>query len=589
MIIEMRRVTVSFIISMLFYVHVYAQEDMEVQAISAILGVSDIEETDQYEVERLSVLLDRPLKLNSASATRLVSSGLFTNYQAASVLDYRKRHGDILSFAELSLLDGFSEEYVRIIKPFIDVSDGELYDLSYSGFNHELRIRTGIRPGESGQWNYAVKYEFESSHSVAAGLSVSRPSSISGILPDLFSAGVEYEPRKIPVRFIAGDYNARFGQGLAFWNGMPMSGLSSPSTFMRRPSGFSRSSSFTGNYAMTGAAASLFVRRLVFNASIAFPGIKTFHASPEKISILPIMNLIWNFRNGQLGATHYADFRNDIHDMKTSIDMAWCISGVDVFAELVYDWVSRVPAGLAGFDFPVGESFRGAVMLRAYPPAFNSERSGAQRSTTKCSDEYSFSLAGEYVSPDRSHSITLSSDIARFPEPKTKTSDEDFQLKVSAGWQWSEDDFFIRIRLNERVRSWGAFNRTDFRADVSLPLQRLVLNIRANLLYCKSMAGLIYGEVGHDGKSVASYFRAGIFCVDNWDDRIYVYERDAPGGFNVPAMYGRGLWSAATISWKPSRWLKLYARSSFTTYPFMDVEKKKPGRAELKLQCVFSF
>ena len=62
LILEMRRVTVSFIISMLFYVHVCAQEDIEVQAISAILGVSDIEETDQYEVERLSVLLDRPLK-----------------------------------------------------------------------------------------------------------------------------------------------------------------------------------------------------------------------------------------------------------------------------------------------------------------------------------------------------------------------------------------------------------------------------------------------------------------------------------------------------------------------------------------------
>ena len=181
----------------------------------------------------------------------------------------------------IDLQDGFTEEYVRIIKPFIDLSDGELYDLSYSGFNHELRIRTGIRPGESGQWNYAVKYEFESSHSVAAGLSVSRPSSVSGVLPDSFSAGLEYEPRKIPVRFIAGDYNARFGQGLAFWNGMSMSGLSSPSTFMHRSSGFSRTSSFTGNYAMTGAAASLFVRRLVLNASIAFPGIKTFHASPN--------------------------------------------------------------------------------------------------------------------------------------------------------------------------------------------------------------------------------------------------------------------------------------------------------------------
>ena len=568
---------------------VWAQENLSSEAIMALLGITDIEEADQYEVERLSDLLEKPLKLNLASASRLSSCGLFTAYQTASIIDYRLRHGDILSYAELSLLDGFSEDHVRLVKPFVSLASGELPSVRSVGMQHELRVRSGIRPGESGQWNYALKYSLESSAGISGGVGMSGPSSAAGVHPESFSGGVEYDFRKFPLRLIAGDFNARFGQGLALWNGMSMSGLSSPSTFMRRSSGFSRSSSFTGNYSMTGVAGSAMLNRLIFNASVAFPGIRSARASPEEVTILPMMNLIWNFRNGQVGATHYMEFRDDMADMKTSVDMAWCLNGTDAFAELAYDWVAKVPAGLAGVSFPIGESFRSAAMLRIYPSAYNAERSGAQRSTTKCSNEYSVTLAGEYLSPDRVHSATLSADMAYFPEPKSKTSADDYQVKVLAVWQWTGENMSLKMRLSERVRSWGYAARTDFRTDVSLPLDEFVLNMRANLLHCKSLAALVYCEGGYVGESLSAYLRAGLFRVDNWDDRIYVYERDAPGGFNVPAMYGRGVWTAATASWKLSRWLKLYARAAFTAYPFMSAEKKKPGRAELKLQGVFSF
>ena len=82
------------------------------------------------------------------------------------------------------------------------------------------------------------------------------------------------------------------------------------------------------------------------------------------------------------------------------------------------------------------------------------------------------------------------------------------------------------------------------------------------------------------------YLKQGFFVVDKWDDRIYSYERDAPGNYNVPAFYGRGVWTSATASWKFARWGKLYVRAAFTSYPFM--KEEKPGKAELKLQCVIS-
>ena len=85
------------------------------------------------------------------------------------------------------------------------------------------------------------------------------------------------------------------------------------------------------------------------------------------------------------------------------------------------------------------------------------------------------------------------------------------------------------------------------------------------------------------------HVRQGIFLIDDWDDRIYVYERDAPGSFNSPAMYGRGLWTSAAAALKISRRIRLYMRAAFTAYPLMEEEKKKPGKAELKLQIQFRF
>ena len=85
------------------------------------------------------------------------------------------------------------------------------------------------------------------------------------------------------------------------------------------------------------------------------------------------------------------------------------------------------------------------------------------------------------------------------------------------------------------------------------------------------------------------WLRHGLFRIDDWDDRIYAYERSAPGSFKVPAYYGRGMWTALTLSSKLSRWCKLYLRASATAYPFMQMEKRKPGKAELELYSVFSF
>jgi len=66
------------------------------------------------------------------------------------------------------------------------------------------------------------------------------------------------------------------------------------------------------------------------------------------------------------------------------------------------------------------------------------------------------------------------------------------------------------------------------------------------------------------------YIRGTIFNASNWADRIYCYERDLPGSFSVPVMYGRGGSLSSLIGLKSSGIRRfrfsLYLKCSFIYY-----------------------
>ena len=95
-------------------------------SVLVLTGASSEEELDEQEVERFQRYLSHPLELNLSGRSRLVSSGLLSRYQIASLEDYRSRYGDVLSFAELAAVEGFGEEYVRALRPFVSLSSGSL-------------------------------------------------------------------------------------------------------------------------------------------------------------------------------------------------------------------------------------------------------------------------------------------------------------------------------------------------------------------------------------------------------------------------------------------------------------------------------
>ena len=577
-----------------------AQQTSE-EAILAFTGAADFSELDQEEFERLSDYLVRPLRINYASQHALLESGLLDSFQAASLADYRSRHGDILSFAELAAVDGFGEHFVTLLRPFVRL-DGLLPEENRRKTSTEIKTRTALKPTYQGalRWsaglNVNLKHRIVQTHLAFSKALTERAPSLSSI-----SGGMAFTLPRSSLRFFIGDFNARFGQGLVLWTGMGMGGISSTASLRKNTTGLSASSSFTGMYSLSGVASDCVLGPFKLSLGLALPGIRTLRASPEDFALMPVADLSLNLHCGQLSLTSYYHWNKDA---KTSFSQRWCTGGVDIFSEIAFDWLNKSPAALAGVAGNPAGWLRLAGMVRYYSSDFSPDRSAAVRSLTKCTNEHSVSLAADFSfgksltlrgsegfgSSQKRHTGSCSVDFGYFPVSKSAEDKMSRQLKMQLLWHaLINDAFSLRIRMSERLRTWGLPSRTQIRLDGMFQSLPWVAIMRMETVLCRSYGLLGYLEGGYRNSLLSVYARMGLFMVDNWDDRIYVYERDAPGQFNAPAMYGRGVWAAMTMAWKFARWAAVYIRAGTTAYPFMTGEKKKPGTAELKLQLNMRF
>ena len=562
-----------------------AQREIDVEHIVSLSGVSSEEELDGEDVERLTGLLRHPLKINVASRSSLLESGLFSPYQAASLLDYRSRNGDILSCAELASVDGFGTQYAALVCPFISFYSRNLPGAAAEDtlrVSSELSIRGGARLSDGlPEWNYGLKYELAVGDRWRLSLGATRGRTDKTAFPSLYSASLLYEFRRLDGNVVVGDFNARSGQGLAIWNGMFTTGLSEPSAFMKKASGISQVASFTGSAAYTGVAAEFGFSQLIVSAALAFPGIKQARSRPDRMGMLPLVSVRWLSRAGSVGVNAQAlmqplvkDVRPRASYVRTSADAALCFNGVNVFGEAAYDWIEKRPDVLAGVDFTAGESVRVAA-LASY---------SRMKSHRVASSAVFRSGSG------RNHSYKISADAIRYPVAKSKNAQLSLQVKAVAEWEWkSQQGLRIRAKVADRFRTWGDRHRLEFRADADIPAGAFVMTPRFHFLRCKAPSYLGFFDLSYGMDVFKIRIRAGVFFVDHWEDRIYAYEYDAPYSFNVPAYYGRGVWTSAFVSWKIARWVRLYSRVSYIAYPFMEQNEKKPGRAELKLQMMFRF
>lgn len=545
-------------------------------SISIISGISSPEDLDEYELERFRSLEEHPVDLNNASRTRLLSCGLFTAYQVASLLDYISRYGDILSFPELAAVDGIGKERAEALKVFVTLKTnappGQTAGSRVEGeavAKSALRVRNES-PGVAGErdlrWNYAARFGMEIGRGLEFSVSASQDYDGPRLPPDAYSFFVAYYGRRSLGKVVVGDFNLRFGQGLALWSGMSMDKLTTPAAFTRNPTGIVPSSSFSGTYCQRGLGAEFSMGHFQLSAATAFPGLQKVMSNPGKVTtppgIMPVLSLTHIGRIHRVSVTSYVSMIPgspglSLGQGSLSSDFIVCVRGTDIFGEAVWDFVGRRPLALAGVRSRFGENLTSALQFRYLGRDCHEAMTALQwKSLTVSAD-------ARYIPKDRHFQFSAVSSLS---------SPIGGALKLDA-------------RLTYRLRNWDERHQADLRCDLKWESGPWLSALRVNAHYCTAFSGLTYLEGGWKPRAKTSlYVRVGAFHIDGWANRIYVYERDAPGNFNVPALYGRGMWGTCYASLQCGRMTKLCLRVSGMT-------KNNPRlvSGDIRMQCAVNF
>ncbi len=508
------------------------------------------EDMDEETAERLNHLANHPVGINYSSRSRLTECGLFSPFQIASLLEYRERSGDILSFGELSRLDGWNAEFVEALRGYIDLDGAGAVGESSSrkSFHGDATGRYG-----SGSYLTKVSMEWNDRWTVFVSSKKSLPVNLSA----------SYYGRGPLSKVVVGNYNARFAQGLAMWSGFRMSGLPTVESLSRKESGISPSQSTSA--ACNGIAAEFVWGRWTLSAGTNLQQEKEL----LRLSALANLNCLW--KKGQCGITAVAG----AGAQTVSANWRVRLGKADFYGEAAWEFAHRAPAVMTGIRMDPGWKIAWGLTARYYAPGFEGTWSGAPGSFSKNSDEAGLAAVLRY------RWINLSLDSAYRPEKRLWQTKAIVNLspEIQAG------KFTLSPILKYSLR-WKTSLKHELRGELRAGIGPWAAILRGDLTHCLDFAALAMAEAGYKKENCSCFLHAEYFDVKNWDDRIYVYQRDVPGSFNVPARNGKGLSFSLSGGYvlrgrKPGVVHKLNARAAAVMY---HKDTQKPPTFEWKVQ-----
>ena len=533
-------------------------EDALVRAAMYIHGVGTEEELELWMIEQLEGL--RPVSVNSPGRK---SKLILSEYQLAALEDYRSRCGDILSYEELVLVDGFGKEAVTALKPFLSLWSTRAPGSTDTAKTHISSIARTTEKKFGGKLKMSGnQFQVASAARTADGFAFREGT---------WTAHAELSLRKMTLTI--GDFNARYGQGLVHWSGFSMSSLSTPEAFIRRSTGISPVWSFT-EPPRRGAAIEYGSGRFSSSFFADIHGTAGAHAA-----------YLWRY--GGVGVSLLSGSDSPVSAL--SVDGRLNYKGLDIACEAAQGNGSFAFKGatsaLAG---PVRLVFQG----RAVPSRFSKKKYGeyglAAGMTWKSGEWQQISGKKGFGSSIPKHSAYLTVDASLLPIPITDTDRR--QLRIYSQWKWQIDSLVsLEIRYTGRYRSYDP-GRTDLRADLRFASGIWLANARLEGVFCQSPGFMGYLEGGVKDRCFSAYLRAGAFSTGGWTSRIYCYERDAPGVFNVSAYHGRGISASLYCGWKRKfhsgtknhLTVKLFIRGGLTSR--RDYSPAKTLRLQLNLE-----
>ena len=592
--------------------------------------IGEIEEMAQQGVESFdeivdyySDLMNNPLKINLLSLVELENSPIFNRFQAYSIVEYREKFGEIVSLSELKLLMGFSKEFVEDIAPFIsfEMSGNVGEKVVAKGVEGDISFRSKYRMGAGTPYlygscllNYNEKYGFE----IVAENDMDEPLTRS-YLPDYLSANFSYRSSGWVKQLIVGDYKASFSQGLVLNKSFSLNSLSSSNLYKRKNAITPYHSTNEYNF-LRGLAATFGSERIDFSLMLsansldatlkngAYTSIVTtgLHNTELLLSRRRNMREYFAAANATYNADRYtlsitsALYKYDKECGKSvkeynkyqiynglwgNISLGGLFSFDDfrLYGEFAVDR-GGAPAFIGGIVWNPLYEFEGAIQVRGYSKRYIATHSSPYSTLSSTSNQQGVNFFAKWLT-NRNNSLSLSGDLVYYPHSRYRVDGPSSNYKFTLENIYTKDEFKISAKLSYNYSTSDVLSK--YRGSVSskyLIFNKLYGETRA------SAVALSTSESGY-GASQALIFKtdkcelhtsATYFFTTDWESRVYLYQRDTPGSFSIPACYGEGFGVNLFCKYKINSAISLWMRFNYLNNFASDRDDKYEAKLELR-------
>lgn len=508
----------TFLISILlvlFSLSLFAQTDRDDVLEAAIRQIEDLDisSTAKEEwIEQLSAFLISPLNLNSAEEFQLRLLGL-DDFQIFSLQHYIKETGELFSLHELNLINGFDDETLIRIKPFVCIRKSEWkaslrLDSIAKHNSQELRLQykqtieraKGYARDDgkgylgnpfAAQFRYNFNYFDRLQFSVVADKDAGEPffNSLQPYGFDHYSIQLTLKHICFIKQLTLGDYRLAFGEGLAVSQGFSLSYLNTDAVIRKRNYGITphrSSAEYDYNHGIATqidiGKTSLFLFASIdksdYSGNLLTTGLhRTEHELATKDSTLTRMlgtHLAYDRKGLQLGATAiYYDFKDSLHHQNRqyqkyyfegkrnsvlSLNASYLFKRLNLFGEAA---LSRNKAYAALFGVQINLAYKTTLSCsyRNYDKKFQNHYATALSAQSRIANEQAVNFALAHRINDK-YSYYIGCDFFHFPFATYISTPPTKGCKLKTEFLFTPDER-TKVRLISRITTREQDNKSE--------------------------------------------------------------------------------------------------------------------------------
>ncbi|MBN2522811.1 MAG: helix-hairpin-helix domain-containing protein [Bacteroidales bacterium] len=471
---------------------------------------------------------------------------------------------------------------------------------------------------------------------------------------DFYSAFVSYSNEIGPLKNITiGDYLIQWGQGVLLWNGYSFGKSGYSSGIVRRASETKGNVSVDENNFLRGMSMTLGTGRFTWNGFYSQKRIDAnlsdsmagdnsitgfvetgYHRTPselrkEKTARLTTVGSSFQYHDNRfktglngylmridktLLESEYLYKTNSFSGKEltgTSMDYKYLAGRIQLFGETAYS--THSVASLNGMFFILKPEIQLSVVHRYYQEKYYSCYASAFGENSSISNENGLFLGAEFQLAD--FGLRVYGDVFSFPWLKYQVNipSEGYDVFIEISRKIKRAELYFRYKREEKPKNFPNYEKlTDIRnlfienyrfnasyhAGDNLRLQNRMELSRTSSDHEKTNYGLLCSQdliYSLNAVPVEFSIRIAGFNVQEYDARIYSYERDVLYAYTSYMHYGKGWRFIAMAKWEASEFLTFWLRLSQSYYP--GNEETGSGlnaingshRTEIKIQTVAKF